>query len=351
MLIVVGAIALAGQVIPGLAWWSLWPLIIVIAGLVQAFTPGRDGWSVDRLFDGFVTVAFGLVVLSITTGYAGFGVVWQIITLWPVLLIAIGLDLLGKGLHMTWIRALGSVLVIAALAYAVAVNASGVDSVAFTDMGGAANGEITEPVAGVQEAELTVDAGVANVTLSDGQDLVKAEAVSPWGTPDFSVVRSGTSADVKLSLGGADNVQVWPGGPDARLNAELSDSVLWDMHVNTGVSSLRADLREVPVRSLELKPGVADCNVTLGDVPTGVDESQVLVKSGISSVTLSIPSDVEARVESDSGLTGHNIDSSLSSLGSGVWETSGFDDAKSAGVGVWLITVKSGIGSVNVTTY
>jgi hypothetical protein len=351
VLIVIGGIFLVGQIVPGLAWWSLWPLIIVAAGVIQAVTPGHEGWNVNRLFDGLVTVTIGLVVLAVTTGVVGFGVVWEIIRLWPVLLIALGLDLLGKALHTSWVRAVGSLAVILALAYAVAVTAGSISSISLVRPSEGAEAQISEPVGMVDEADLTVDAGVADVTLTDGSQLVEASGVSPWGEPDFSVERSGETAEVSLTLGNADGAVVWPGGPDARLDAALSRDVLWDMTITTGVSSLSADLEDVPVRSIDLKPGVADCKVTLGDVPAELDESSALVRSGISSVSLRLPDGVEARIESDSGLTGHDIGPDFESRGGGVWQTPGFEDARDDGEGVWVITVKSGIGSISIDTY
>jgi hypothetical protein len=351
-LIVIGIVVLLGEIVPGLAWWTLWPLIIVVAGLIQAFTPGRQGWNVERLFDGFVTVAIGLVILGITTGYVGFGVVWQILALWPVLLIALGLDLLGKATRATWVSALGSIAVIGALGYAVALNVSGAAS--FSLLGGTTEGnttKISEPVGLVREADLVVKAGVAEVKLADGTRLVDATGVSPWGEPDFSVSRSGHQADVKLSLGEADSVVTWPGGPRAAIDAELGRGVLWDLLVEIGVTTLDADLSDLSVRSIEVKPGVSDCTITLGEVPGGIDVARTVVKSGVSSVKLRVPDDVEARVESDSGLTGHSLDESFESTGSRTWETSEYDAARSAGRGVWLITVQSGIGSVDVETY
>lgn len=348
ILIVVGAIFLAGQVIPGFRWWSLWPLIIVLAGLAQSFTPGREGWSVNRLFDGFVTVAFGLVVLAVTTGLVGFGVVWEVIRLWPALLIAIGLDLLGKGLHTSWVRVLGSVVVIAALAYAVAVSANQVEGFSLSASAGQ-QAEIREPVGQVTDATLTLDAGVADVDIESGTDLVHAVGESPWGEPDFSVERSGDSANVDLKLG--EGAAVWPGGADATLDVQVARDVVWDMRLSTGVSSLDADLSDVSVRVIELRPGVADTAVRLGGVPEGIDEARVLVKAGISTVAIEVPAEVEARIESDSGLTGHSIGEDFESQGSGVWETPGFDSAAAADEGVWIITIDSGIGSIDVDTY
>lgn len=351
ILIVLGMVFLAGQFLPGFAWWSLWPLVIVIAGVVQIVTPGKEGWGVGRVFDGLVTVTFGFVALAVTTGIVGFGVVWQIMALWPVLLIAIGFDILGKALHISWLRALGSLAVIAALVYAVAISMTSIEGFRFGGTASGSSATLDEPRGTVDEASLTLDAGVANVSLSSGNALITAEGTSPWGRPDFEVERSGDSAEVKLSLADSDGAFMWPGSRSARLDAELSDEVLWDITLNTGVSSLDANFAEVPVRSLELKPGVAECVVKLGEVPSELSESTAVVKAGVSSVSLSLPAGVEARIESDSGLTGHDIGGDFERVDSGVWETPGYEQARESGEGVWLITVKSGVGSFQADTY
>lgn len=351
VLIVVGAIFLLAQLIPGIAWWTLWPLVIVGAGIVQAVTPGREGWGVNRLFDGISTAVFGLVLLAVTTGFVGIGVFWKIISLWPVLLIALGLELLGKALNTAWVRASGSVLVIAVFAYSVGVSSGAVSEFSISTAGPGQTAEISEPVSGVQEATLEVDAGVATVALSGGDELIDAEGTSPWGRPVFTVTRSGPSADVQLSTGPFEGGGIWPGSVDARLDARISERVLWDIVLKAGVSSLRAELDDVQVRELELKPGVADASVKLGEVPRGVREASVLVEAGVSSVTLRLPKGEPARIESDSGLTGHTIDEQYESLGSSVWESEDFEQARKSGTGVWIIKIKSGIGSVAVQTY
>jgi hypothetical protein len=342
---------LLGQLVPGLAWWTLWPLVIVAAGLVQAVTPGKEGWGVNRLFDGLSTAVFGLVVLAVTTGFVGIDVFWTIITLWPALLIALGLELLGKAYNASWVRAAGSLVVIAALVYAVGVSAGRVADFSISAGGESQQAEISEPVGRVREARLELDAGVATVTLASGNDLVNAQAVSPWGTPVFSVSRSGRTADVKLTTGETAGNWVWPGGTHARLDATISGRVLWDLVLAAGVSSLDADLSDVPVRTLELKPGVADADVKLGAVPAGVEEATARIESGVSSVTVRLPEGALARIESESGLTGHTVDDAFEPLGSRVWESPGFEEARDAGDGVWIIDVKSGIGSIVIQTY
>ena len=44
ILIMLGCIFLAAQFVPRLAWWTLWPVIFVVGGLVQAITADYHGY-------------------------------------------------------------------------------------------------------------------------------------------------------------------------------------------------------------------------------------------------------------------------------------------------------------------
>lgn len=352
VLIVIGVVFLLMRLIPSISWWSFWPLIIVLAGLVQAFTPGKEGWSVHRMFDGFVTVAIGGVFLATTMGVVGWDVWMRILGLWPVLIIAIGFDLLGKALHTSWLRALGSLAIIGALAYGVTSASGGFDDFGVPMApGGVQDVSLSEPVGTADTANLTLDSGVATVRVASGDRLIGITGSSPWGEPTLDVERVGSEARVRAVLGDDRGMHMWPGEPSARFDVELSDRVVWDIRMNTGVSALRADLSDVDVRSLDLRPGVADCDVRLGEVPTGEREGRVDVRAGVSSVAVRIPDDAEARVEIESGLSGSSVRGGFEGLGSGTWETPGYEAAKDAGRPVWLIRVRSGIGSVTIDTY
>lgn len=348
VLIAVGAIMLVARFVPDYGWWNLWPLIIVFAGIAQALTPGHHGWSIERFFDGLVTVAVGGVFLAITFGYVGWGVWWRVLSLWPVLLVAIGLGILGGAVGQNWIKALGSVVVIAALAYSVSVSVDGAPSVVAA--GGEAF-EFSEPVDGAQTAELTLKAGVGEVDIADGDQLATAEGRSPFGRPSFEVVREGDTASVAFSLGDSGSYVAWPGAPGARTEMKLGRDVDWDVSIESGVSTVDADLSDVELRSLDLKTGVSDASVRLGDVAAGTDVATIEVESGVSAVTVLVPDGVEVRVEADTGLVALEIDSSLESIGGRVWKSDGYDEARSRGDGVYDVRVSSGVGSVAVRRY
>ena len=351
VLIFVGLALLMAQFVPGVSLFQLWPLFIIVPGLVQCFFPGKDGWSAERFFDGLVTVTVGGILLANTTGYLPWDVWWEIVQLWPVLLISAGLGILGRATRQTWVRALGTAVVLLAFAYAVSVSYS----TTAARWAGAPAGEsfsFTQPVATGDEASLTLDAGVGEIVVDSTLGRrVAIKGVSPFGAPSFVSETSGGTTAVAFELTSGTNFVTYPGAPTARVEALLSQSVPWEVALNTGVSSLDADFSDVEVGRLELKTGVSSSTLKMGDPPIGPDEGHVIVRSGVSSTKILVPSTAQVRVESDSGLTSHQIDASIESLGGRRWETPGFSTAQQAGEPVWVISVSSGVGSVAVSTY
>jgi hypothetical protein len=155
---------------------------------------------------------------------------------------------------------------------------------------------------------------------------------------------------MSFELPASQGIAVYPGSVSARTDIALSEASTWDVTVDSGVSSLDADLSDVPVGNLLLKTGVSTNRIRLGRVPQGATQAQMRVESGVASVGIMIPRDAQARIVWESGLTGHNISSDFVSVDGG-WQTSGYEDAKNAGAGVWLITVKTGLGSFSADTY
>lgn len=126
VLIVLGAALLSAQFLPGASWGLLWPLIIVVVGIGQMVTPGwGDERGIIRVFDGFGTVLIGLVFLGNTMGYIAWSVWFVLLTLWPVLVIALGISFIGKGVGQQWLRAIAPIVIWAALALAVVSSLTG----------------------------------------------------------------------------------------------------------------------------------------------------------------------------------------------------------------------------------
>lgn len=352
MLIVLGAAFLAAQFMPGMSWWMAWPLIFVVAGFAQMVTPRYDGsWTVQRVFDGLGTVLFSLVLLGNTTGYISWGVWWTLLTLWPVLLIALGVSIIGSGVGAEWVRGLAHVVVWAALAFAVAMSIAGLGgfhpSGAFATHTLGQHFSFAEKGDGVSEATLDLQGAAGDLRIHSGSDLIAASGTSAFGQPELSVQRSGSSATVVLGPGHGLNDNELAPGLGGEADVRLSDSVVWDATIKTGASSVDADLSDLKVRRLTLKSGASSSTVRVGEVPMGVSAGELIVKSGVSNVVVYVPATADVRLTTRQGLSSIDVPSRFESRGAGVYETPGY----SAQGRVWNIDVESGVGSVSVRTY
>jgi hypothetical protein len=265
--------------------------------------------------------------------------------LWPVLLVAIGLRIIGNGIGQSWIKALGPIVIWLAIAYAVVVSWTGIGGVHPFSATSNRPFAIFAPVDQVQEAKLTLEGGAGDIRITgDSGYLISASGRSPLGSPSLRVKRTGGSADVDLGIGQAGAFQSGVGLASGKVKVDLSPQVLWDAELRTGASSLDADFSQVKLRSLVVKTGASSVEVKLGPLPEEVSSTQVTVKAGVSSVKIALPHDAEANVVSHSGLSAMDVSDGFQQQGSGAWRTPGYGSATK----VYNIAIESGVGSVSI---
>ena len=348
VLIAIGVIFLIGQFVPGVAWWQLWPLIILLIGFIQLITPDpRDGWGISRVMDGIGTLILGFVLLGNTTGVISWGVWLVLLSLWPVLIIAIGIGIIGRAIGQSWIRTLAPVAIWLAFAYAVAVSFTGVGGftpIAPINTGAEAKFADSAPLEGATTASLDFTGGAGDIKMhSIGGQLVTVRGSSPFGNPQFGVTNSGTHSAVNVGLDSAGNHFFGPFAAGS-IDVGLSDSVLWDATLSTGATSVDADFTHVKLRDLTVKTGASSLQLDLGDVPTDVAKATVTIKAGVSSVDVTVPKEAAVRVVTNSGLSSTDVLGNFERKGPGTWQTPGFGSAAN----VYEINIESGVGSVSV---
>lgn len=313
--------------------------------------------ELKRIAEGLTVIAIGLIFLGNTFGVIPWGVWWNVFTLWPLLLIAAGIDVIGRGTDNTWLRVLSSLLVIAGLAWGVfAMPVNGGDWSPFgpfmvTPMSRSANAEpfdnTTQHDSAVRTGTAQINGGVGTLTVADGSNLVRASGESPF-EPIFDVRSSPQGADVSVGMGNGN----WVAPRDnARLDVKLDRTVTWDVTIDGGVSQIDADLSNLSLSGVTLKAGVSKGTLTLGAVdPTAAHGGvPVLVDSGVSTFTLRIKEGENVRLRVDKGLSTVNRPPGLSLVDGSedVYETDGFSE----NLDFWDITLDAGISSVRVEFY
>lgn len=312
--------------------------------------------ELKRAAEGLTLVAVGVILLANMLGYLPWGVWWNIVSLWPLLLIAAGIDVIGKGTQNTWLRVLSSLLVIGGLAYGIfampldggwarvpfAVSISQRDVRAF---------EYSEPHdTAVKSGTAFIKGGVGELTVKAGSVLASSEGKSPFD-PEFDVSVSGDAADVAMSMGSGPWVA--PAAPSgARLDATLDRRVAWDLTLDAGVSQIDADLSELTLTELDVKTGVSQGTITLGAIDRSLTDGglPVSVDTGVSSVTIRFKKGQDVRVTVSGGLSSVKTGGSLSQVRRDgedkVYETDGFSDNA-----FWDVCIDAGISDVTIEFY
>lgn len=124
---------------------------------------------------------------------------------------------------------------------------------------------------------------------------------------------------------------------------KLNPNPEWDIDVNIGAASGNFDFSDYKIKDLKINSGAASLSIKLGDK---VDESNVSVKTGVSSINISIPSSVACEINSKTGLASKNYNG-FNEVGSHRYRTDNFDSAAKK---IYL-SVDAGVSSINVNRY
>lgn len=351
-LVLIGGAVLLEQFVPGLQLWRLWPLIIIALGVRQMFGPGRGGWTVKHLAEGVTTVVFGLVFLGCSIGFLSWNAWFNIFRLWPVLVIALGIEVIGHGLRSPWVRAVSSLLVALGLLYGALLMPS---DTRFTWPPVIDNVGEAEPFShsaphsvSVRSGTAMIDGGVGEFSVVAGEQLATAEGSSPFQT-EFVTNVIDDVADVRIGYASTSF-----SGPTTGSNMDitLDRDVVWDLDVSAGVSSYRLDLSDLPVSEFRLDAGVSDGTVILGPSNlAGVSGAlPVSIQAGVSSLVVRVPSGDGARVVVRHGLSDIDAEGTWVTMrgdGRTTFESDGFD-----GTGpYWDIEIEAGVGAIRLEYY
>lgn len=304
------------------------------------------------LFWPIVFIGAGIMLLLSNLGYLrweSWGVLWR---LWPLLIIALGIDLLiGQ-------RSVAGAIISAVL---IIMLIGGIVLVAFLTQNIPAVSEwiktpelqtqhIEHPLANVERATVYIDWTSVPGYLSpleDSPNLIEGE-VDYYGELTFDVNVRGDRADVKLDSRSA-GIWFWPfdlgDQSDKRWDVGLSPDVPLDLTFDAGSGPCDFDLAGLQISSLVLDAGSGPIDLAL---PSG-STFEAEIDGGSGPITVVLPRSAGARVELDSGSGPFSPDARFELVkgkprGDGTWET---DNYRTAEYTV-LLKIDQGSGPITI---
>ena len=270
--------------------------------------------------------------------------VWETLgRLWPLILIAIGIDLvIGRRSPL-----LSMLVVLAVLGAGAAFVAANGD---FAGPGALSTAPVNIRLNKATSAHLRVHLGFGNLSIGplSGDDKLLATGSLDYfethGAPRQDVSESGDTASVELAErpGGLNFGSNWfNGGRSPGWELELNDSVPLDLDVDSGTGNMTLDLERLQVRALKVDSGTGNATITL---PANAGNPTVEVDGGTGNLELLVPASIEAHIEVDSGIGNTNVDARFAKQGEDTYESSGYTTATNK----LTIKIDHGIGNLNI---
>jgi len=270
-----------------------------------------------------ILIGLGIIWLLNNLGILEWSVWEAILRLWPVLLVAAGLDLL-IGRRSIWGSLLSLVLILAILA--------GVLWLFWADIGARweSTGEkVRQALDGATQAEVVIAPAVGTLhieALPESASLVEGLIHLGSGeraTPEFAL--EGETATFTLrSEGVAFGPFAGRWGDEWAWDLGLNPDVPLQLEISLGAGRSDVDLTGLMVSDLEASMGVGHTTVTLPDE----GRFQTEIEGAIGQTVIVIPAGLAARVHVDTGLAGRQLPDEYERHGD-IYTSPGYESAES----------------------
>jgi hypothetical protein len=247
-----------------------------------------------------VLILIGVIALLVNSGWISSDRLYQLVNLWPLILIVIGLELILRRSVPGIPGDVASVLivllaVVGAAAYMVAgPNPSTTQTL-----------DTHSPAAGVEQASLEIDVGSANITVSSANalegDLYRAHIEYAGSKPSVSFDQSTGLVRISQSSGN------FPFFQSRRfvLDVKVNQNVAWSITENSGATTSRLNLAGAQVGTININTGASRNDIYLGE-PSGI--VPVTINGGSLNVHIHRPQGTPASIAVAGGAVSLNAD-------------------------------------------
>jgi len=306
----------------------------------------------DRLIPGTILVIIGILFLLDNFNVIDFD--WLTFwSLWPILLIMAGVNLVFAHNRAAWATGLKIGVLICGMTILI-VNGIGHHHRGFNfsfnddwgnDRGANNNNYVVPANDSIQTVRLNITGGATRYTLSDTtSQLFKAETKERGVGYSLNSSVDSTIETIDFDMGNkhGHNFFIW-GGNSNHVNLKLNPNPVWDINVEGGAAKFSFDLSKYKIEQLKFEGGAASLNIKMGQPLT---DTKLIFSTGASSININIPQNAACRITTDTGLSGKSFDG-FNEKDDDTYETPGFDQA----VNKMYISMEGGVSHFRVSRY
>lgn len=243
-----------------------------------------------------ILISLGVLFLLNNLGFIELNLWDVIMRFWPILLIAIGLDIL-IGRRSAWGAAIAAVVVLAILA----------GGIVFFDNQAQwtyASENFEIPLGNVEEATISLDPALGYLlvdALPKGSNVLLRGEIRPFSGEEIgkTVDISGTRATIDLRTEGVIVAPFFGGWSDQpSWDLALHPEVATDLFVDFGVGKAELDLQDLQIGEIHVEQGLGQMILLL----PSADNMDINLDGGIGEIRVVIPKDVGVRLRAGVGI-------------------------------------------------
>ena len=280
----------------------------------------NKGFNFGNLFLGLIILFIGIFYLCKNYGWLPENLNLEILRLWPILIITVGLSLLNSEGFLS--KSIGFVIFLIVITITSFIIFYGVKN-------------DTKPILNenpfrIERSEKTnyssivIKSGVGKVNITGGsEEFADGNLRSNISNIKIDNDTSSEKQKLFLEVESRDRIESLS-KIENDLTVKLSSELPTDISLNLGIADTRLDLREVLVNDLDIEIGVANLDLVMGDRAEMV---KVNLRSGVSSVKISLPDNVGSRIIIKEGLSSKQL-KDLEKIDDKTYQTVNYDEAE-----------------------
>jgi len=202
------------------------------------------------------------------------------------------------------------------------------------------------PLEGAKQARVHIKHGAGRLQVSGGADGdVLLTGVFGWGL-EKDIRHQDQRVDVVMRPAHGVFPDVifpwtWTSGHGLDWEIALNEDVPLDLAFETGAGEASLDLSAIQVRDLRLQTGASSTKVYL---PHKAGHTTMKVEAGVASVSIQVPDEVAAKIQSVSGLSSINVDQARFPKRNGGYISDDYQTSENT----VEIRIETGVGSVKI---
>ncbi len=337
--------------------FKFWPLLLILLGI-------NDMAQNKGIVRPTMTIGIGAIFMASNLGFLGWDSWMTIWRLWPVVIIAVGLEIFFGRKNIA-LAMFGVALSLALLAGGLYFSGgiSGVES-RVTEGETITGTDIEQPLGDAESANVRIDSSVGKLTvtaLDNSANLLEGSILSVERERILeSYDLNGNEIDYYLHSEWQPGVNMNNHNPRLSWDLALTDAIPLDLNISLGVGESTLDLSDLQVSELDLSIGVGETSINLpvgkytAKVDGGVGQTtivlpakgqiQLKVDGGVGEISIELPDNMAAKINVDRGVSGLSVPAGFDK-NEDTYTTPDFDEAEN-----WVeISIDQGIGNIAIS--